>query len=361
VSVVPASRILRRRGRCTAECDLLNGCDWAVTLRIPVPGILSEVEIFHQLASHECGISNNIAFEGGKMIRLPNVCRFPLSLGALVPIALFVTSQCASLLSQSSQSATAPTLEVISAHYNRINDTIKFRLVNNSQKVVTAYYVAFGVMVEKHVMWESGTGKDLLDLILTSQCRYAGPKSPEGDDSWEGAIKPGDVYVQSNSANLPKNQLTAFEPPVQAAVVGIIWSDGSVETPTVTGAKRWVTIAINRLLDQRKEDAQESLKVAAILSAYPEDADIQHRLGEAIKSLQSLMDEYRRAREAPESRQTMHHDSTFLVSRVLNNLNNFASLPRPEVPFNAYRAVFDCESKRRIAMVSEMSPTGPER
>ena len=293
------------------------------------------------------------------MIRLPNACRLPLHLVALVAIAL-----CGSqpfLLSQSSERATAPTLDVLSAHYNRINDTIKFRLVNNSQKVATAYYVAFGVKVEKHVMWESGTGKDLLDLILTSQCRYAGAQSPDGDDSWEGGIKPGDVYVHSNSANLPKNQLTAFDPPVQVGVAGIIWSDGSVETPTVTGATRWVTAAINRWLDQRKKNALESAKVVAILNAHPEDADIQHRIGEATKSLQSLMDDYRRARQAQASGHEIPVDGSFLVSGVLNNLHNFVALPTPERAFSAYRAVFACQSERRIAMLEAMSPARSER
>jgi len=122
-----------------------------------------------------------------------------------------------------------------------------------------------------------------------------------------------------------------------------------------------VTRAINRLLDQRKEDAEESSKVVAILNAHPEDADIQHRIGEATKSLQSLMDDYRRARQAQASGQKMHVDSWYLVSRVLNNLNNFVALRRPEVPFNAYRAVFECQSKRRVAMLQAMSPARPER
>jgi hypothetical protein len=127
------------------------------------------------------------------------------------------------------------------------------------------------------------------------------------------------------------------------------------------GAARWVTSAINRWLDQRKEDAQESAKVVAILNAHPDDADIRHRIGEASKSLHSLMDDYRGSREAQAPGQTMHLGSTYLVSRVLNNLNNFVALPRPEVPFNAYRAAFECQSKRRFAMLQATSPARPER
>lgn len=293
------------------------------------------------------------------MARLPNAFRVP---PPLLAIALFVTSQCDPLLGQSSETATAPTLDVLSAHYNRVTDKIQFKLVNNSQKAATAYYVAFGVMGDKQVNWESGTGEDLLDPLLTSQCRYASANSPEGDNSWEGAIKPGDVYVHSSFANLPKNQLSAMAPPVHATVVGVIWSDGSVEqTPTIPWAKPWVTPAINRVLDQRKEDAEESAKVVAILNAHPEDADIQHRIGEAIKSLQSLMDDYRRARQVQASEQQMRVDSSFLVSRVLNNLNNFVASPTPKVFLDAYSAVFECQYKRRVAMLHAMSPARPER
>jgi len=227
--------------------------------------------------------------------------------------------------------------------------------VNNGQKAATAYYVAFGVMGKSQVMWGSGAGKDLLDLVLTSQCRYADANSPEGDDSWEGAIQPGDVFVHSENANLPKNQLTAFDPPVRVAVLGVIWSDGSVETPTVTGATHWVTSALNLRLEQRKEDAQESTKVVSILNAHPDDADIRHRIGEATKSLESLMDDYRSARQAQASDQKMHVDSSFLVSQVLTNLNNFVVSPTPKVFFETYKAVFECQSKRRIAMLGAPS------
>jgi len=128
----------------------------------------------------------------------------------------------------------------------------------------------------------------------------------------------------------------------------------------MNGTTYWVTTAMNSLLEQRKTDARESSKVVAILNAHPEDADIQHRIGEARKSLQSLMDEYRRE-QADASRKKMHRDSTFLVSKVLNNLDNFLVLPSPEVPFNYYKAVFECQSKRRVALVEATSPTQPER
>jgi hypothetical protein len=285
------------------------------------------------------------------MARLPNASRLP---PRLLAIALFVASQCPPLPGQSSEGATSPTLDVLSAHYNRVLDTIKFKLVNNSQKAVTAYYLAFGVPRENHVLWESGISRDLLDLMLTSQCRSAGTKFPEGDDLWEGAIKPGDVYVRSESVNLPKNQLPGVDPPVRAAVIGVIWSDGSVEMPTVPGAKTgWATLSIKLALNHRKEAAEASAKVVAILNAHPEDTDIQHRIGEAIKNLQSLMDDYASAQQAY---------SAFVVHKVVvDDLNNLVASPTPKVSFDKYRATFECRYKRRVALLQATSATRAER
>jgi hypothetical protein len=153
--------------------------------------------------------------------------------------------------------------------------------------------------------------------------------------------------------NLPKNQLPGVDPPVRAAVIGVIWSDGRVETPTVPGKQTgWVTTTIKLRLDQRKEATQESAKVVAILNAHPEDTDIQHRIGEAIKSLQSLMDDYRRAQQAY---------SSFLVRRVLDDLNDFVASPTPKVSFDTYRATFECQYKRRVALPQATSSARPER
>jgi Holliday junction resolvase RusA-like endonuclease len=261
----------------------------------------------------------------------------------LLAIVLFVTSQCPRMLGQSSESATAPSLDVLSTRYNRVLDTIKFKLVNNSQKAATAYYLAFGVPRENHVLWESGVGRDLIDLMLTSQCRSAGTNLPEGDDLWEGAIKPGDVYINSQMSNLPKNQLPGVNPPVRTAVLGVIWSDGSVETPPVPGAKTgWVTSSIKLALRGRKGAAEASANVVAILNAHPEDTDIQHRIDEAIKSLQSLVDDYR-------SEQQPY--SAFVVHKVIvDDLNNLVASPTPKASFDKYRATFECRYKHRVAL-----------
>jgi hypothetical protein len=65
------------------------------------------------------------------MIRLLNASRLPPH---WLAVALLVTTQGAPLLGQSSETARAATLDVLSAHYNWITDRIKFELVNNSKR-----------------------------------------------------------------------------------------------------------------------------------------------------------------------------------------------------------------------------------
>jgi len=129
------------------------------------------------------------------MVELPESCRLP---SQLLAIALFIALHSPDLLGQSLQASTAPSIDVLSAHFNRVTGMIQFKLMNNSQKAATAYYVAFGVRGENDhtlVHWESGTGEDLLDNVLMSQCRNASANALRGDDSWEGEIKLGDVYL----------------------------------------------------------------------------------------------------------------------------------------------------------------------
>jgi hypothetical protein len=262
-------------------------------------------------------------------------------------IALFMASRCPALLAQSSEPATTPDLAVVSAHYNRVLNTIKFKLLNNSRKSVTAYYVAFGVPGEKHPLWESGYGQDLLDHMLTSQCQDAGARARKRVDLWEGAIKPGDVYVNSEISNLPKNQLTAFNPPVQVAVVGVIWSDGSIETPTVAGESTgWVASSIQRRLALRRETAEVSARVVAILSAHPVEKGIHYHLGERIKALQSLMDDYHREQR---------DYSAFLVRRVIDDLSDLVASATPAVSFHTYRTNFECQYRHRLALMRASS------
>jgi hypothetical protein len=51
---------------------------------------------------------------------------------------------------------------------------------------------------------------------------------------------------------------------------------------------------MNRVRDHREKDAGNAAKVVAILNARPEDTDVHHRIGEAVKTLEALADAYPR-------------------------------------------------------------------
>jgi hypothetical protein len=284
------------------------------------------------------------------MPRFPNACCFPLS---LLAIALFLASQDALVLGQSSKATKAPTLDVLSAEYMPETDTIQLKLVNHSQKAATAYNVALGLMNDqKQVEWKSGFGEDLLNPVLNAQCdlqNSLGGDAKPAPDSWDGAIKPGDTRVQSIAANLDKSRLNGAPPALQAAVTGIIWSDGSIETSEIVP---WAASSMNRVRDQRKEDAGNAAKVTAILNAHPEDADIQHRIGEAVKTLEALAAEYPRQQPSPEGKagQRTGVSASPVVSEALHNLKIFAASPYPKELFEAYRASFECKYKLRVAL-----------
>jgi len=280
-------------------------------------------------------------------------------------MALFLASHDAPVLGQSSKATRVPTLDVLSAEYMPETDTIQLRLVNHSQKAATAYNVALGLMNDqKQVEWKSGFGEDLLNLVLNAQCDNVLQNSLGGDakpapDSWEGAIKPGDTRVQSIAANLDKSQLNGVPPALQAAVTGIVWSDGSIEESKIVP---WAAGSMNRVRDQRKEDASNAAKVAAILNAHPEDADIQHRIGEAVKTLEALAAEYPRQQPSPEGKAGQRKFvSSPVVSEALHNLKIFVASPYPKEAFEAYRASFDCKYKLRVALLQPEVALSPDR
>jgi hypothetical protein len=290
------------------------------------------------------------------MARIPIAYRL---LRRFFAIALFasqyVVSQNAPLPGQSSPTAKAPTLEVLSAEYLPETGTIQFKLVNRSQKAATDYEIAIGVGdgAGTQVNWHGGFGENLLNLVLAEQCRNASERAP-AENSWEGAIKPGDTYVHSIPANLDKSQMNGSAPAIRVVVAGVVWSDGSVE---IDQTFPWAAMSIKKSREREKLDASDSAKVVAILNAHPEDSDVRHRIGEAINSLQALLADDRRVRPAPAGapRQKMLVQPSPVVSEVLGNLKNFASSPYPNEAFEAYSAMFECENERRIALLKPTS------
>jgi hypothetical protein len=290
------------------------------------------------------------------MVRPPNTGKPPLYWLALV---LLISPHGASLLAQS---PTEPgSLEVLSAQYLPESKTIEFKLRNNGQEAVTAYNIAISVRSEnKEISTGSGFGEDMLNVMLSSQCRNGAEHltesvQPGSDSSWEGAIKPGDTYVHSIPGNIDANAANGASPEVHVAVTGVIWSGGKVEGEQVPG---WAPV--KQVRNQREQDASEETKVVAVLNAHPDDADIGHRVGEAVKSLQALMASYPSGQQSQQGAPgAVHHRyGSAVVSAVLANLQNFASLPPAELKrvFEGYVDFIGCEHQRRTAILERMSP-----
>lgn len=300
------------------------------------------------------------------MARLLNAFRFPLRSLAL---ALFVASQSASLPAQSSPMRKAQTLEVLSADYLPETDTIQFKLVNRSQKAVTGYELVIGENEVTQVNWHGGFGEDLLNQVLTEQCRNVGEKSPTAnplddkspaDKTWEGAIRPGDIYVHSIPANLDERQSNGSARAIHIVVAGVVWSDGSVEADQNFPS---AVMSINRSLEREKLDASDSAKVVAILNAHTDDPDIQHRIGDAIKSLQALLADNPQAQPASQGTpaRKMLIQSSPVTGNALSNLKNFASLAAPKDAFESYSAFIQCQNEFRSALLKPASSARPSQ
>jgi hypothetical protein len=283
------------------------------------------------------------------MGRLPNACRLVRRFLAVAFFASqYLHSQNAALPGQSS-TAKAPTLEVLSADYLPETDSIQFKLVNRSQKAATAYEVSIGVNDGTQVNWHGGFGEDMLNLVITEQCRNAAER-PFAENSWEGAIKPGDTYVHTIPANLDKSELNSSGATIRVVVAGVVWSDGSVE---VDQKFPWAVMSIKKSREQEKRDASDSAKVVAILNAHADDPDIQHRTGAVITSLQALLDEGSQIQPAANGVAGQKHfvQPSLVAGNVLTNLKRFASLADPKEAFETYSAFVQCESERRSALL----------
>lgn len=255
--------------------------------------------------------------------------------------------------SQNAAKKTSPTLEVVSAEYfprhadsaagtdanaladlNGLVDTVRYKLRNtDAQRAVTAYQIEISFTSDgKPVGTPSGLGMDLMNLVMNAQCHSPGSRS---EPAWQGAIKPGDTYTDSTVANVGKEKLNGQTPTAHVAVVGIIWSDGAVE------AEGWHRTSMNRMLSQRRKDANGAAKVIAILDAHEDDPDIHRRIAEVAEAMQAL------AAEAPgaqkDSEGTIQNaGAPPALNEFLSNLHIFGSAPDPKEAFEAYSANYEC-------------------
>jgi hypothetical protein len=271
------------------------------------------------------------------------------------------------------QSVTVPGLQVVSAEYvpgqtgdllrdpdmphtnvGQSVDMILVRLVNTGQKVATAYSLDVKVTSAGNVVTSFGHSLDMLNPVLNGRCT-TGP-----GDSWEGAIKPGDIYTDSMPPNVDRAKITdPAKVVIHVAVTGVLWSDGSVDAESDGGRA-----AMRIRQERREEDARDEAKIVAILDAHQGDPDIRHRISEVTKAVDFLVSIRPNVQEAPPG-SIMNEPRISRSSRTFfgatQNLRNLSLSPHPAEQFEAWSSIFVCRYKQRVALQQPESLSKPKQ
>ena len=250
--------------------------------------------------------------------------------------------------------ATSPfRLEVTHTHYTPETGMLQFQLLNNGASEINAYEVEISVFVDGQEQHSSGMSEDLLGEELASQCGLEiGARS--ASQEWKGSFKPGETYAKSMPlpVSVDKSKLNGKAPEVRVRVTGVIWSDGTIEGRTATPMSPLGAVSMKRLRDFRQEVADEEIKVLAVVNAHQEDADLQHRIAEAIRNLQSLKDGYPREEPVPEapSGPKRYVSAPPVVDGVMMNLQDAGRSPYPKEMFDMFSKLWNCEHERRVSL-----------
>jgi hypothetical protein len=234
-------------------------------------------------------------------------------------------------------------------------DMTQYKLINKGTSEITAFGVEVSVFVDGKEIdvsgFPAGRSVDLLDSQLLAQCGWkeAENEAPAGYSSTGTSFKPGEIYVASEAANVDKTKLTEAQPQVHVKVTGVIWADGKIEGEPSTPMSPLGITDMYRILDRRQQEATFLAKALDIVWAQPEDTNIQHRIADAIKSLQSLREGLPRE-ETLAGRGKMHVGEPPVVRNVISNLEAAAKSPNPKEMFEMLHALWTCEYQRQIAL-----------
>lgn len=251
------------------------------------------------------------------MCKLPDAMKLS---SALTTVALMISPLTTRLWTQTGETGNLAKLAIVSAEYLPQTDTIRFKLVNNGDKTVTAYMVAIEVNNNgKRIKSLPGFGEDLLAGSLLAECGERVPYYTTSSPfvSPEGVIEPGGTHVYSVTSNIDKTEIADVSARVRVWTTGIIWSNGTFEA---SGTEKMPLATFLRI---RGEQMDESARILTILNAHPEDANVQHRIDEATTLIN--------ARSSPAG------------SRVVRSLKTIASLLDPNGMFQSYLDVLKCE------------------
>jgi len=262
------------------------------------------------------------------------VCRFRVPLACAV-LALAVLHGPA-LHGQSADEATASGLEVRSAGYNAAANTVVVELANDTGKAVTAYGLDITVTMGGKTIAHTGYGADLLNLILNARSKKGAA------DSWDGAIKPGDVHTDTIPANVPAEIEVTGPVEVHADVVAALWSDGAVE-----GANQFM---IRQMQDGRAATLRAEEKVLSILEAHSGDPGVQDRFGAVLNDLAVLVKGPEPGTDVPTSEML----NSAVLSDAVTNVTKIKSSDHAGAQLQAYTGEFVAQHERRVALMQSM-------
>jgi len=263
-----------------------------------------------------------------------------LSFLACALIALAALSS-PSLPAQTEAEASATSLQVRSAELNPATNTIAVALANETDKSVTAYGLDITVTSAGKTLAHTEYGADLLNQVLNSLAKKG------AENSWAGAIQPGDVHTDSIPANLPAGPVVSGTDAtgsieVHVTVMVALWSDGAVE-----GTNHFM---IKQMQDGRLAALHAEEKVLALLDASNTDDDVQTRIGAALIGLASLIKAPAQDADTPASEMlnsTVLNDAVADLTRIKSSANAAAQL-------RIYTADFAAAHQRRVALLQSM-------
>ena len=258
--------------------------------------------------------------------------RIALACAVLLLAALNATA----IRGQAEADASASGLQVRSAEYNADTNTIAVALANETQKSVTAYGLDITVASGGKTLAQTEYGNDLLNLVLNGR----GKKGAE--ESWVGAIQPGDIHTDSIPANVTAAPEVAGPIEVHVQVMVALWSDGAVE-----GTNQFM---IKQMQDSRLATLHAEEKVLALLHAHSGDGDAQASIAGVLNDLALLTKSPQQASDLPASE--------ILNSTVLNdavsNLTEIKSSANTAAQLRVYAADFAATHQRRVVFLQSM-------
>jgi hypothetical protein len=257
------------------------------------------------------------------------------------------------LRGQSADEATVSGLEVRSAAYNPAANAVVVELANDTANAVTAYGLDIAVTMGGKTIAHTGYGADLLNLILNAR----GKKGAA--DSWEGAIRPGDVHTDTIPANVPTETEITGPVEVHVTVVAAFWSDGAIE-----GTNKFM---IRQMQDGRQATLKAEERVLTILDAHGGETGVEGRIGAVLNDLTVLMKQplESAAEHAAESLVTSPEPgaenfaremlNTQVLSDAVSNLTKIREAKDAPAQFQAFVADFTAQHQRRVALLQSMS------